>query len=628
MFKREEEVAAFRSEIRALAAYLKSNGVARRDRAKLVAYRHVTFKRVRGDALLEGFPTAVRTTVQEKRYRDVLARTNIFRGVSRRVVLAVLAAAHEEHFLEEMRLWSEGDVPTVCYLLHSGEVDVVVEDGASKIAEDPSNESKVEGLGPEPEPRVVATFTRGAVLGGAAVFGGAPLQTWTLVARTPATVVAVPADAFARHEADACLVLQNLRKDAEALANRARTSEVGAHHRRLRSRSLSGGDSWASSRPAQRAVADAFPSPDDDDGGARDTTRFARVGRSDAWAAKLDAAAASLASVEARTASEVAETLCDLAARGDANRLAAMLAHGGRRLGADVADYDGRTPAHLAATHGRVDVLRLLDDFGLALGNSDAFGGTPILDAALKAPPDSADAAVAFLRNRAGALAVDGLGELLCKHAAASEVLPLKRLLAAGADPDSKDYDHRRALHVAAAEGAAAAAAALLDAGADVNAADRWGSTPLRDAVAWRRLQICKLLIARGGDVHAVDRRGVNVVDAALESGSDDCLREVVNAGGTLKGARDGATRLCAAASAGDLRLVEKLVSAGLEPDTADYDRRTALMLAAAENKWSVAAKLVELGADLRRKDRWGKDAVDAAADDSMKQRLRLLLDA
>lgn len=200
--------------------------------------------------------------------------------------------------------------------------------------------------------------------------------------------------------------------------------------------------------------------------------------------------------------------------------------------------------------------------------------------------------------------------------------------MAAGADPDSKDYDHRRALHVAAAEGAAAAAAALLDAGADVNAADRWGSTPLRDAVAWRRLQICKLLIARGGDVHAVDRRGVNVVDAALESGSDDCLREVVNAGGTLKGARDGATRLCAAASAGDLRLVEKLVSAGLEPDTADYDRRTALMLAAAENKWSVAAKLVELGADLRRKDRWGKDAVDAAADDSMKQRLRLLLDA
>ena len=169
--------------------YLKSNGVARRDRAKLVAYRHVTFKRVRGDALLEGFPTAVRTTVQEKRlflrrgyfsddnrddaaaldveihrYRDVLARTNIFRGVSRRVVLAVLAAAHEEHFLEEMRLWSEGDVPTVCYLLHSGEVDVVVEDGASKIAEDPSNESKVEGLGPEPEPRV-ATLRRKATPG-------------------------------------------------------------------------------------------------------------------------------------------------------------------------------------------------------------------------------------------------------------------------------------------------------------------------------------------------------------------------------------------------------------------------------------------------------------------------------
>ena len=60
--------------------------------------------------------------------------------------------------------------------------------------------------------------------------------------------------------------------------------------------------------------------------------------------------------------------LCDYCARGDAKRAARLLERlprGGRYR--DLADYDKRSPAHLAAAHGRTEILRLLDEYGLAL---------------------------------------------------------------------------------------------------------------------------------------------------------------------------------------------------------------------------------------------------------------------
>ena len=58
-----------------------------------------------------------------------------------------------------------------------------------------------------------------------------------------------------------------------------------------------------------------------------------------------------------------------------------------------------------------------------------------------------------------------------------------------------------------------------------------------------------------------------------------------------------GATRLCAAAAAGDLTLVERLVRAGVAVDAADYDRRTALHIAAAEGYEGIVEDLLARGA-------------------------------
>jgi glutaminase len=54
------------------------------------------------------------------------------------------------------------------------------------------------------------------------------------------------------------------------------------------------------------------------------------------------------------------------------------------------------------------------------------------------------------------------------------------------------DYDQRRALHVAAAEGHKDAVEWLISNGADVNVVDRWGNTPLDDAITDKRREVVK----------------------------------------------------------------------------------------------------------------------------------------
>ena len=74
------------------------------------------------------------------------------------------------------------------------------------------------------------------------------------------------------------------------------------------------------------------------------------------------------------------------------------------------------------------------------------------------------------------------------------------------------------------------------------------------------------------------------------------------------------ASILLDAAHVGDTPLVERYLVAGAEPDIADYDSRTALMLAAAEGETRTCKLLLAHGADPTLTDRWGHSAVDEAS--------------
>ena len=63
---------------------------------------------------------------------------------------------------------------------------------------------------------------------------------------------------------------------------------------------------------------------------------------------------------------------------------------------------------------------------------------------------------------------------------------------------------------------------------------------------------------------------------------------------------------LCSIASKGDLSELELMLKYGVFADSADYDGRTALHLAAAEGFPPLVKLLLRYGASINAKDRWG----------------------
>ncbi|KAF7813477.1 potassium channel SKOR-like [Senna tora] len=141
-------------------------------------------------------------------------------------------------------------------------------------------------------------------------------------------------------------------------------------------------------------------------------------------------------------------------------------------------DYDGRSPLHISASKGYVDIAYFLIGQGVMINFSDKFGNTPLLEAIKNGHEE-----VASLLVDAGAtLSIDHAGNFLCMTVAKKELELLKRVLAYGINPNARNYDQRTPLHIAASEGLFKMAELLVEAGASVLSKDRWGNTPLDEA--------------------------------------------------------------------------------------------------------------------------------------------------
>ncbi|GLJ12293.1 hypothetical protein SUGI_0188180 [Cryptomeria japonica] len=161
------------------------------------------------------------------------------------------------------------------------------------------------------------------------------------------------------------------------------------------------------------------------------------------------------------------------------------------------ADYDGRTALHLAASKGYEEITLFLIQAGADVNSIDKFGNTPLLEAV----KGGHDRVASLLAENKASLILEDAGNFLCKVVASGNAEFLKRLLANGIDPNSKDYNYRTPLHMAAAEGLHLLAKILLDSGASVFAMDRWGNTPLDEG----RKCGSKPLIQMLEEAHAVE---------------------------------------------------------------------------------------------------------------------------
>lgn len=185
--------------------------------------------------------------------------------------------------------------------------------------------------------------------------------------------------------------------------------------------------------------------------------------------------------------SELTMRLICAAYDGDLHRLKRLVEKG---ADPNKTDYNGRSPLHVAASKGYEDITLFLIEQGVDINISDNFGNTALLEAI----KNKHDQVVSILVKTGATLILENPGSCLCMAVAKNDLGFMKRVLENSINPNSKNYDLRTPLHIAASEGLFSMVNLLLEAGASVFPKDRWGNTPLDDARLGGNKNLIKLL--------------------------------------------------------------------------------------------------------------------------------------
>jgi glutaminase len=164
-------------------------------------------------------------------------------------------------------------------------------------------------------------------------------------------------------------------------------------------------------------------------------------------------------------------------------------------LDLNLGDYDHRTPLHIAAAEGHVEVVDFLLKHGVEVNPKDRWGETPLSDAhrgnyseiialleAYGASPLKTELTPHGDESNGSYVMGDpDLTAELIWSAYLGDLVNLQRLFALGHSMEIQDYDGRTPLHLAASEGHQEVCSFLIAHGHSTQVRDRWGSTPADD---------------------------------------------------------------------------------------------------------------------------------------------------
>ena len=236
-----------------------------------------------------------------------------------------------------------------------------------------------------------------------------------------------------------------------------------------------------------------------------------------------------------------------------------------RHVDVNTREADGTTPLHRAAHLDDVQAIGLLLRAGASVNVANRYGVTPLMLAATNGSVAAVDA-----------------------------------LLEAGGDASAVLPEGETVLMTAARTGSPEVVASLIAHGADVNARESWlGETALMWAAAENHAEAVRVLSQHGADLN-------------LHSAPTTYQRRT---GGQTILPRGGFTALMYAARQNAIGAGRVLVAAGADPDQADVDGVTALILAIINAHYDFAAMLIETGTDLNLADTTCATALYTAVD-------------
>ncbi len=213
----------------------------------------------------------------------------------------------------------------------------------------------------------------------------------------------------------------------------------------------------------------------------------------------------------------------------------------------------------------------------------------------------------------------DGTSALLwAAYQSSPELISL--LLDAGADANAANHFGVTPLLQASRYGDAATIAILLKGGADFAKATRDGETPLMAAARAGSVESVKLLLEHGADPNAVEslqdqtalmwataEGHLDVVDALLNGGADPNLKarlsELTKRSTRTDFPSGGFTALMWAVRDGNEPIVRRLLDGKADINLTNGDGATAMMLAIINDRFDMAGKLLELGANPKNDD-------------------------
>uniref|UniRef100_A0A4X1TPK9 Ankyrin repeat domain-containing protein 27 n=1 Tax=Sus scrofa TaxID=9823 RepID=A0A4X1TPK9_PIG len=162
-------------------------------------------------------------------------------------------------------------------------------------------------------------------------------------------------------------------------------------------------------------------------------------------------------------------------------------------LSVNVTNQDGSSPLHIAALHGRADLLLLLLKHGASVGARDANQAVPL--------------------------------HLACQK---GHFQVVKCLLASNAKPNKKDLSGNTPLIYACSRGHHEVAALLLQHGASINTSNNKGNTALHEAVIEKHVFVVELLLLHGASVQVLNKRQCTAIDCAEQNSKIMELLQVV----------------------------------------------------------------------------------------------------
>ncbi|KAL2756555.1 hypothetical protein ACRALDRAFT_2026611 [Sodiomyces alcalophilus JCM 7366] len=265
----------------------------------------------------------------------------------------------------------------------------------------------------------------------------------------------------------------------------------------------------------------------------------------------------------------------------------------------DIPDLEGCTPLHLAARNGHEVIVHVLLRHGADVRREEAFGETPLHEAAR-----NGHVALVRLFVEGGGAVVDAGNRdaSTALHVAArrGHLEVVQVLLAAGANPATRDKVGDTPLHDAARAGHADVVAELLASGlVSVDARNVNGLTPLSVAARHGRDAIVRALLERGADVDAVSTEFCSPLHQAAAEGHDAVARVLIAARADLDlEDKDDHTALHAAVIFDHADVVSSLLAAGASVNLRDNEDCTALHHAVKNGNVGIVRELLEAGAD------------------------------